>query len=83
MWVLSVLFLVVFLGNTVTTSMVIPQKTWAHLKQEMKVRLTRVEKVSWRHSKSKAGSFDDLKDVPEDGAVSGMSDKEPVVKKDE
>jgi hypothetical protein len=53
---------------------------WARVRQEMKVRLTRVEKVNWRHRKSKVGgSFDDAKDGPGDaGASSGVSDEEPA-----
>lgn len=52
--VLSALFFVLFLGNTVTTSMVIPQKLQEQVK--LKYQLVGLERLSWGGSKHHASS---------------------------
>ncbi|PSN46690.1 Transmembrane protein 120 [Blattella germanica] len=80
--VLSALFLVLFLGNTVTTSMVIPQK----LGERVKLQL--MERLSWGGSKhhntpqNRAGSSQVDKDANVPNHVDSSSTNPALPKKD-
>lgn len=85
--VLSALFFVLFLGNTVTTSMVIPQKLQEQVK--FKYQLVGLERLSWGGSKHHASSqnqssptqldaystsHNHIKHLPEAGSVETSSE---------